>query len=158
VPLLVALAAAAVLVAAGAVLVAGGGDEEAPQGEARVQEPRTVTERETVTTPAPEPAEEPAAPAPAASGSELNTQGFELMQAGRYSEAVPILQRAVDSWSEDSQDIEYAYALYNLGASLSRSGNPEAAIPYLEKRLTWNDQRKTVEKELKEARKQARKA
>ena len=81
-----------------------------------------MTERETVTTPAPaeEPAPaEPETPAPAASGSDLNAQGFQLMQAGRYAEAVPLLQRAVATWPEDSQDIEYAYALFNLGKSLS---------------------------------------
>ena len=80
------------------------------------------------------------------------------MQAGRYAEAVPLLRQAVDSYPAGSQDIEYAYALFNLGASLNRSGNPEAAIPYLEKRLEWADQRKTVEKELKDARKRAGKA
>ena len=57
------------------------------------------------------------------------------MQAGRYAEAVPLLQRAVATWPEGSQDIEYAYALFNLGKSLSESGDPDAAIPYLEKRL-----------------------
>jgi tetratricopeptide (TPR) repeat protein len=148
-PLLVALGAAAALVAAGAALVVGGGDEGAAPAETRAQEPRTVTERQTVTTPAPEPA--PAEEPPAAGGSDLNAQGFELMQDGRYAEAVPILQRAVAAWPEDSQDIEYAYALFNLGASLNRSGNPEAAIPYLEKRLTFEDQRGTVMRELKRA-------
>ena len=96
-----------------------------------------------------------AAPAPAASGSDLNAQGFQLMQAGRYAEAVPLLQRAVAAWPEDSQDIEYAYALFNLGKSLSESGNPAAAIPYLEKRLTFKDQRGTVMRELKRAQRAA---
>jgi serine/threonine-protein kinase len=156
-PLLVALAAAAVLVAAGAVLVAGGGDDESPPAETRAEEPRTVTERQTVTTPAPEPApaEEPAVPAPAASGSELNADGFELMQDGRYAEAVPILRRAVAAYPEDSQDIEYAYALFNLGKSLLESGSPDEAIPYLEKRLTFKDQRGTVMRELKRAQREA---
>ena len=39
--------------------------------------------------------------------------------------------------------------------SLTEAGDPEAAIPYLEKRLTFDDQQKTVEKELKRARKAA---
>ena len=122
-PLLVALAAAAVLVAAAAVLLAGGGDETPAPSQA--EQARTVTERETVTTPAPTPPPaEPEPPAPAASGSDLNAQGFELMQAGRYAEAVPVLQQAVAAWPEDSQDIEYAYALFNLGRALSESGAP----------------------------------
>jgi tetratricopeptide (TPR) repeat protein len=77
------------------------------------------------------------------------------MQSGDYAGAVPILQEAVASWPEDSQDINYAYALFNLGKSLNRSGNPEAAIPYLEKRLSWNDQRETVEAELALAKRNA---
>ena len=63
------------------------------------------------------------------------------MQAGRFEEAVPVLRRAVASWPEDSRDIEYAYALFNLGRALRLSGDPAAAIPYLEKRLTFEDQR-----------------
>jgi tetratricopeptide (TPR) repeat protein len=113
---------------------------------------------------------EPAAPAPAeeeapqeqqtgsgdaATGAQLNEQGFALMQQGDYAGAVPILQEAVASWPEDSQDINYAYALFNLGKSLNRSGSPEEAIPYLEKRLGWNDQRETVQAELDLAKRNA---
>jgi len=77
------------------------------------------------------------------------------MQQGRFEEAVPILQQAVATWPEDSRDIEYAYALFNLGKSLTEAGNPAAAIPYLEKRLTFDDQQKTVAKELRRAQKAA---
>ena len=77
------------------------------------------------------------------------------MQQGDYAGAVPILQEAVASWPEDSRDINYAYALFNLGKSLNRSGNPDEAIPYLEKRLTWSDQRETVQAELDLARRNA---
>jgi eukaryotic-like serine/threonine-protein kinase len=115
--------------------------------------------------------QQPAAPAPAqepeaapeestgsggsATGAQLNEQGFALMQQGDYAGAVPILQDAVASWPENSRDINYAYALFNLGKSLNRSGNPQEAIPYLEKRLTWNDQRETVQAELDLARRNA---
>jgi tetratricopeptide (TPR) repeat protein len=77
------------------------------------------------------------------------------MRQGDYAGAVPVLERAVASFPEDSQDINYAYALYNLGKSLNRSGRPGEAIPYLEKRLTWPDQRETVQSELDDARAQA---
>jgi tetratricopeptide (TPR) repeat protein len=77
------------------------------------------------------------------------------MQSGDYAGAVPILQEAVASWPEDSQDINYAYALFNLGKSLNRSGRPDEAIPYLEKRLNWNDQRDTVQAELDLAKRNA---
>ena len=64
---------------------------------------------------------------------------------------MPILQEAVASWPDDSRDINYAYALFNLGQALNRSGRPEEAIPYLEKRLTWDDQREEVQAELDDA-------
>ena len=109
---------------------------------------------------APAPADEsaPAAPATAvdpARGAALNDQGFALMSGGEYAGAVPVLQQAVASFPQDSQDINYAYALYNLGKALNRSGRPDEAIPYLEKRLTWPDQRETVQSELDDARAKA---
>ena len=109
---------------------------------------------------APAPADEsaPAAPATAvdpARGAALNDQGFALMSGGEYAGAVPVLQQAVASFPQDSQDINYAYALYNLGKALNRSGRPDEAIPYLEKRLTWPDQRETVQIELDDARAKA---
>jgi eukaryotic-like serine/threonine-protein kinase len=90
-----------------------------------------------------------------ARGAELNNEGYSMMQGGDYAGAVPVLQEAVSLWPEDSQDINYAYALFNLGQALNRSGNPEAAIPYLEKRLNWSDQRDTVQAELNDARQKA---
>jgi len=95
---------------------------------------------------------QPATVADPARGAALNDQGFALMRQGDYAAAVPVLQRAVASFPEDSQDINYAYALFNLGKSLNRSGRPDEAIPYLEKRLTWPDQRETVQSELDDAR------
>ena len=74
------------------------------------------------------------------------------MGQGDYAGAVPLLQKAVASWPEDSSDLNYAYALYNLGASLNRSGRSAEAIPYLEKRLNWSNQRGVVMKELRQAR------
>jgi tetratricopeptide (TPR) repeat protein len=169
-----ALAAATVI---GAVLSAGDDDEPEPAGGGRQeqadrQEPRQERQEqqpqaeeqqpqaqeqqpaEPVPAPEPEPQEEQGTAGPGR-GAQLNEEGYALMQQGDYGGAVPILQQAVASWPEDSQDINYAYALYNLGTSLNRSGNPEAAIPYLEKRLQWPDQRATVEAELEDARRRA---
>ena len=49
------------------------------------------------------------------------------------------------------------YALYEYGKALRLTGNPQEAVPLLEQRLQRfpKDQRKTVEKELREARKAA---
>jgi serine/threonine-protein kinase len=105
----------------------------------------------------------PVAPAPPATttsvdparGAQLNQQGYALMQQGDYAGAIPLLQEAVASWPEGSTDIEYAYALYNLGKSLNRAGRSGEAIPYLERRLGWEDQRATVQAELDLARRNA---
>jgi serine/threonine-protein kinase len=90
-----------------------------------------------------------------ARGAQLNDQGYALMQRGDYAGAVPILQQAVTSWPDGSTDINYAYALFNLGKSLNRAGRPAEAIPYLEQRLGWPDQRATVQAELDLARQNA---
>jgi eukaryotic-like serine/threonine-protein kinase len=108
-------------------------------------------------------AEPPAEPAPEtaqpgggdAGGADLNAQGFELMNAGRYEEAIPVLQRAVESFPPGTSDLNYAYALFNLGRSLRLAGRPDEAIPILEQRLQIPNQRGTVEKELDLARQEA---
>jgi tRNA A-37 threonylcarbamoyl transferase component Bud32 len=106
--------------------------------------------------PAPsEPTQPPVATPDPARGAQLNNEGFALMGRGEFAAAVPILQEAVASWPEGSTDINYAYALFNLGKSLNRAGRPDEAIPYLEKRLAWNDQRATVQAELDLARRNA---
>jgi serine/threonine-protein kinase len=118
--------------------------------------PAKPKQRTTPAAPAP-PVSEPAPVEPTsavdpARGAQLNDQGYALMQRGEYDEAIPILQQAVASWPEDSADLNYAYALFNLGKSLNRAGRPAEAIPYLEKRLNWDDQRDTVQAELDLAR------
>jgi len=112
--------------------------------------------------PAEQPGEsEPAEPAPApeagvsADGASLNEQGFALIQAGEYEAAVPVLEEAVAAYPEGSEDLDYAYALYNLGNALRLSGRPEEAIPVLEKRLQIPNQTGTVEAELERAREEA---
>jgi serine/threonine protein kinase len=107
------------------------------------------------TPPPEEPEPEPEAPATGidpARGAELNEQGFALMQQGDFAGAVPLLEQAVASYPEDSQDIGYAYALFNLGKSLNRSGRSDEAIAFLERRLIFPDQRATVQAELDDAR------
>jgi hypothetical protein len=99
-------------------------------------------------TPAPEEADP-------ASGSALNEQGYELIQAGEYDAAVPVLEEAVASFPEGSEDLAYAYALFNLGNALRLSGRPEEAIPVLERRLEIPNQTGTVEEELEAARDEA---
>jgi eukaryotic-like serine/threonine-protein kinase len=95
----------------------------------------------------------PSTQAPAgASPASLNDQGYALMNSGRYDDAIPLLQRAVAAFPADSTDLTLAYALYNLGRSLRLAGRPSEAVPYLERRLRFANQRGVVRRELAAAR------
>ncbi len=125
-------------------LASGGGEEErrATGPPRETAEPRETT---------------PAATAPAAqrpSVAQLNDQGFALMNQGRYGEAIPLLQQAVERCG-DSRETVCAYALYNLGRALRLAGRPEEAIPILERRLTYGNQTGVVQAELDAARREA---
>jgi tetratricopeptide (TPR) repeat protein len=168
----------------GGVLAAGGGDEsparteraERPAEGAKKQKkkqekPQETTQAAPVAPAEPEPAapaEEPAEEAPAeepstaetpspasTDGAALNDQGFALMQEGRYDEAIPILQRAVDSFPAGTTDLTYAYALFNLGRSLRLAGRAAEAVPILEQRLKIPNQQEVVKRELDLARQAA---
>jgi len=97
----------------------------------------------------------PAAEGGSESGAALNEQGYAMIQAGEYEAAVPVLEEAVASYPEGSEDLGYAYALFNLGDALRLSGRPEEAIPILEQRLQIPNQTSTVEQELEAARAEA---
>ncbi|MEX2195543.1 MAG: protein kinase [Thermoleophilaceae bacterium] len=91
---------------------------------------------------------------PVAEGMELHDQGFALMNQERYQEAIPVLRESV-SLLEDARPPQYWYSLFNLGRSLRLSGSPQEAIPVLEQRLQYAEQRETVEEELALAREEA---
>jgi eukaryotic-like serine/threonine-protein kinase len=159
-----ALAACAVAIGAVALLASSGGDERssAPrdrQAQAKQQKQQAAPEP-AESAPA-ESAEETTAAVPAPEGTDpeqgsaLNEQGFELIQAGEYEAAVPVLEEAVAAFPEGSEDVNYAYALFNLGNALRLSGRPEEAIPVLERRLEIPNQTATVEAELEAARAEA---
>jgi tetratricopeptide (TPR) repeat protein len=154
---------AAVLVVA--LVVLGGGNEGKGQKAAHAKQAKASSKKhpshrtETLTTaeappPAPEPAAETSEASPE-SGAALNEQGYAMVQAGEYEAAVPVLEEAVGSFPEGSEDVNYAYALFNLGHALRLSGHPEEAIPILEQRLQIPNQTATVEAELQAARAEA---
>jgi eukaryotic-like serine/threonine-protein kinase len=176
----VALAAVLAALVGIALVATGGGDD--PNQQRRTQAPGKETASEqrrqskgSVAAPQekqePEPAEAEAetppedeaatasVPAPegtdSAGGAALNEEGFELIQAGEYEAAVPVLEEAVASFPEGSEELAYAYALFNLGNALRLSGRPEEAIPVLEQRLQIPNQTGTVEEELEAARDEA---
>jgi serine/threonine-protein kinase len=92
------------------------------------------------------------------SPSVLNDLGYRLQQAGNNTAAVPILKRSVDAFKSTgtTQDVNYHYALYNLAVSLIATGDPAAAIPYLQERLKISgDRRELVRRTLAQAQAQA---
>jgi len=91
----------------------------------------------------------------AAEGARLNRQGFALLNRGQAAQAVPVLTRSVEAFPPGTKDLQYAFALYNLGRALRLGGRPADAVPVLERRLRIPNQRSTVQKELDAARRAA---
>jgi tetratricopeptide (TPR) repeat protein len=158
------LAVAAVVVIA--TLNSGGDDQKkTASGSQKQQAPKkkTTTAQQTTPQAAAEPQQTQATPtAPVsggndpAQGARLDAQGFRLIQQGQYAQAVPIERQAVAAFPSGDTSANHAYALFNLGTALNRSGKSKEAIPYLEKRLSFsNDRREVVQKELDSARKNA---
>ena len=140
--------------------IAGGGDD--PTERAAPVAP-TTEERQ----PAPEeeqaPAEEeqPAAEeeAPAAgknpdAGAQTHLEGHQALLSGDYERAIELQRQAIQAL-EGSNRPEYWYAHYDLGVALRKAGRPDEAIPYLEKRLQYPENRGTVKAELRRARAEA---
>jgi serine/threonine protein kinase len=134
------------------VLVGGGGGSSSPEAsskspKAQKSKAKPATESTTVVA-APE-GSDPAL------GATLNQEGFELIQAGEYEAAVPVLEEAVRAFPPGTEDLNYAYALFNLGNALRLSGRAEEAIPVLERRMRIPDQTETVRAELEAAQREA---
>ena len=148
VPVLAALLAGGVLLA---VMLADDGDGSSTTTRGRptvvTQQGETVvtTVVETVTT-APEespppppspPAAPPPSPPPAAGGlsaeeaAAQNDQAYALMNAGRYEEALPLIQEALPALRGVSPN--EAYAEYNLGKTLLELGRCDEALSHLER-------------------------
>jgi tetratricopeptide (TPR) repeat protein len=169
-PGLAALAALAV-VAGAAIAIAAGTGGGSPDGSGRpaTRPPAHSTAAKSAPAgsqpqaqPTPKPKTQATPPAASQSASRdpvaLNNQGFSLIQGGQPAQAVAPLQRSVDAFRAQGRkgEIDYAYALFNLGNALRLSRRPADAIPYLQERLAVsNYKRGVVKKELKTARAQA---
>jgi hypothetical protein len=103
----------------------------------------------------------PTVPVSPALATGLEAQGHSLLEAGRYGDAVPVLKRAVLATGEtlgacrepaNSTCLIYAYALYDLGRAERLNGEPQTAVPILERRLQIDNQRSAVGAELQLAR------
>jgi serine/threonine-protein kinase len=166
--LLALLVFVAAVVAIAAIALGGGGDGGGTGTQAKKPPPadktsagggskasaEAETSAEPENTPAAAPAAEPEGSDPE-TGSTLNQQGYELIQAGEYDAAVPVLEEAVAAFPAGTEDLDYAYAFFNLGNALRLSGRPDEAIPVLEQRLEIPNQTGTVEEELAAARAEA---
>jgi serine/threonine-protein kinase len=160
-PVFAALAALAVVAGTAIAIATGGGGSghrtTTGTTAARRQAQHTTSQATTQATQS-----APSAPTSQAASDDpvaLNNQGFSLLQQGSAVQAVTPLQRSVHAFRMQGRkaQIDYAYALYNLGNALRLSGRPTAAIPYLEERLSIsNFKRGVVENELEAARAQAR--
>ena len=101
--------------------------------------------------PPPRPPATTTAAAPAsASPSELNDQGFELMQAGRYEEALPLLEQAVAGLA-GSGELAEAYASYNLAYTRRALGQCDGVVDLLNRSEQVQGRRKEISKLRKEA-------
>jgi hypothetical protein len=99
----------------------------------------------------------PSTPVSPALATQFEAQGHDLLESGEYSNAVPVLRRALAATGKQLSDcleptsetcLTYAYALYDLGRALELNGEPSAALPVLEQRLQIDNQRDVVAAEL----------
>jgi tetratricopeptide (TPR) repeat protein len=154
-PLLVGVLIAAALALAGVALGLSLLDDEEPTARATTQPPRTVVEtvtlegttvQETVTTAPPPPEDEPEEPT--ATPSELEAEGFQLMQAGDYEAALPLLEQAV---AAQTGDLTEAYASYNLAFTRLSLGRCDGVLELLARSEQLQGDRKEIRRLRREA-------
>jgi hypothetical protein len=153
---LIALAAALLAGVLAAALLAGDDGER----EVATTVPQTVKETvtlegttivETVTTEATPTTTAPTTQAEtSASPSELNDQGFALMQAGDYQGALPLLERAVAGLA-GSGELAEAYASYNLAFTRLALGSCDGVLELLDRSEEVQGKRKEIDRLRKEA-------
>jgi serine/threonine protein kinase len=171
--LLAALAAALLVVVLGFLLLKGNGDDKGnqasktstPTATAKKTPTATATPKKTETpaptatsTPTQTPKPKPKPSPTGGSASQLQVEAYNLNNAGKYDAALPVAQQAVTKGCQADAPVNpCGYALYELGRAQLGSGDAPGAVATLNQRLQRypDDQRKTVEKLLKKAQKQA---
>jgi serine/threonine-protein kinase len=167
--LIAALVGVLAIAAVAAILLAGGGSGEPTAADTVAEEPGRGDggggsgsgEAQPAEAEAPAPEEASGVPAPSpepdpARGTELNDQGKSLIDSGQPEAAIPVLEESVSAFPEGTEDINYAYALFNLGNAYRLAGRPEDAIPVLKERLEIPNQTDVVKNELELAKEAAR--
>jgi serine/threonine-protein kinase len=172
--LLAALAAALLVVVIGFLLLKNNSDDKGNQASQRTTPTPTAKKTQTPTptaekTETPEPTAtatatqtpEPQAPAgskPKGSPSQLQLQAYNLNNAGKSDEALPVAQRAVEKGCKGNAPVSpCGYALYELARAQLATGDAQGAVQSLETRLDRypDDQRGEVEALLKKAKARA---
>ena len=161
--LLIALGALLLAGVLAATLLAGDDDKEtagtttaarttAPPPPETVRETVTLPGTTVVQTVTTAPEEEPPPPTttaaeqeppPSGSPSQLNDEGFRLMQQGRYDEALPLLEQAVAGLSGSGSTAE-AYASYNLAFTRRALGQCDGVIDLLNRSEQVQGERKEI--------------
>ena len=162
----VALIIAALLVAAGAIMALsnGGGDKGTPpvvatnkktpaKKKSPAQKPQQ-TNTQQQQQPASTGSQTTQAPATNGDPSQMQLQAHNLINQGKYDEAIALDKAVVDKGP--GTGLTYAYALYDLGHALRLAGRPDEAIPILQQRMKINNQRDVVKAELEQAKKDAK--
>jgi eukaryotic-like serine/threonine-protein kinase len=163
--LLPVLAAALVIagIAAAVALTRGGGSSKPKPVAVKTvirsvtQPGQTVVTTAFVTTSAPPPTQSAttsAAPPPSSTGGDPvaeNNRAYEMMKAGDYNSALPLLQDAA-SRLQGQGNLAEAYTDYNLGFTLIQLGNCTDAMTWLERSKALQPSRKEVKDAIKQAR------
>jgi serine/threonine protein kinase len=175
--LLAALAAALLVVVLGFLLLKGNGDDKGSQASKKSTPTATSTPKKKETpsptptatkteTPAPTatatpkktPKPKPDAPKPGGSASQLQLQAFNLNNAGKSEEALPVAQEAVKKGCKGNAPVDpCGYALYELGRAQLATGDADGAVQSLQTRLDRypDDQRDKVQALLDKAKQAA---
>jgi serine/threonine-protein kinase len=132
IPAALLLGAAAIGAAVAAILTSGG-DPTAQVLTRTVAGPAgTTTVQQTVTQPTAPPPPPPPAAVGGIDGHTANDRGYQLMQQGSFSSALPLFQQAVQRLQGTGPSDPYeGYANYNLGYTLYRLGRCSEAVTYL---------------------------
>jgi tRNA A-37 threonylcarbamoyl transferase component Bud32 len=120
---------------------ASAGLRSARTGTAVAARRRPATHKHQLATAAPA-VRAPSPPTP----SQLDSQGHAMMLAGNYTGAIAVMRQVLAATPPNS--LLHAYALFDLGRSLRLSGDPQAAIPVLEQRLSYQVETGIVRTEL----------
>ncbi len=79
------------------------------------------------------------------SGSALNNAGFKKMQAGDYTGALPLLERAVQKL-QGTGSLDEAYASYNLAYTRFQLGNCDGVLELLDRSEAIQGQRSEIDR------------